>query len=164
MKPWTTMVNRKESQILASFSIASVYIIYIGVDSPLFSYCVKVSQPCLTLWDHTDCSLPGSSVHGVLQARILEWVAIPFSRGSSWPRDWTKVFHIVGRFFTVWATREVPLYAQRSFYSIIVEFSLHSAVLAHLTMGSKIPATCMQNINTLSKTSSSHFQEFSEIL
>ena len=46
-----------------------------------------------------DCSSPGSSVLGVLQARILEWVAIPFSRGSSWPREWTKVFHIVGRFF-----------------------------------------------------------------
>ena len=59
-----------------------------------------------------DCSPPGSSVHGVLQARILEWVAIPFSRGSSWPRDWTEVFHIVGRFCIVWATREVPLYAE----------------------------------------------------
>ena len=88
MKPWTTMVNRKESQILASFSIACVYIIYVGVDSPsLFSYCVKVSQSCLTLWDHMDCSLPGSSVHGILQARILEWFAIPFSRGSPEPRD-----------------------------------------------------------------------------
>ena len=81
MKPWTTMLNRKESQILASFSIACVYIKYIGVNSPsLFSYCVKVSQLCLTLWNHMDCSLPGSSVHGILQARILEWVTIPFSR------------------------------------------------------------------------------------
>ena len=50
-----------------------------------------------------DCSLPGSSVHGILQARILEWVAIPFSTGSSWPRDWTWVSCIAGRFFTVWA-------------------------------------------------------------
>ena len=83
MKPWTTMVNRKESQILASFSIASVYIMNIGVDSPsLFSYCVKVSQLCLTLWDYTDCSLPGSSVHGIFQARILDWAAISYSRGS----------------------------------------------------------------------------------
>ena len=54
-----------------------------------------------------DCSLPGSSVHGIFQARILEWVAISFSRRSSWPRDWTWVSHIVGRCFTVWATREV---------------------------------------------------------
>ena len=55
---------------------------------------------------HMDYRPPGSSVHGILQARILEWVAIPFSRGSSQPRDWTWVSHITGRFFTVWATRE----------------------------------------------------------
>ena len=53
---------------------------------------VLVSQSCLTLCDSMDCSPPGSSVHGILQARILEWVAIPFSRGSSWPMDWTQVF------------------------------------------------------------------------
>ena len=46
---------------------------------------VLVAQSCPTLWNPTDCSLPGSSVHGILQARILEWVAIPFSRGSFWP-------------------------------------------------------------------------------
>ena len=50
-----------------------------------------------------DYSLPGSSVHEILQTRILEWVAIPFSRGSSQPRDWTQVSHIPGGFFTVWA-------------------------------------------------------------
>ena len=53
-----------------------------------------------------DGSLPGSSVHGILQARILGWVAIPFSRRSSGPRDWTWVSCIAGRFFTIWATRE----------------------------------------------------------
>ena len=53
-----------------------------------------------------DCSLPGSSVLGILQARILEWVAMPSSRGSSQPRDQTQVSHIAGRFFTVWDTRE----------------------------------------------------------
>ena len=52
------------------------------------------------------CSPPGSSVHGILQTRILEWVAMPSSRGSSQPRDWTQVSHIAGRFFTVWATQE----------------------------------------------------------
>ena len=67
---------------------------------------VSVAQSCLTLWDSVDCSLPGSSVHGILQVRILEWVAIPFSRGSSPNRDRTQVSHIAGRFFTVWATRE----------------------------------------------------------
>ena len=56
-----------------------------------------------------DCSLPGSSLHGLFQERKLEWVAISFSRRSSWPRDWTRVSCIVGRRFTVWATREVHL-------------------------------------------------------
>ena len=54
-----------------------------------------------TLW--TVCSLPGSSVHGIFQARVLEWVAISFSRGSPSPRDRTPVFRIVERSFTVWA-------------------------------------------------------------
>ena len=53
-----------------------------------------------------DSSQAGSFVHEVLQARILEWVAIPFSRGSSWLRDWTQISHIAWRFFTSWATRE----------------------------------------------------------
>ena len=52
----------------------------------------------------SDYSLPGSSVPGILQARILEWVAIPFSRGSSWSRDQHSISCIVGRFFTIWAT------------------------------------------------------------
>ena len=56
-----------------------------------------------------DCSTPGFSVHGILQARILEWVAITFYEGSSWSRNQTWVSHIKGRFFTIWATRETPL-------------------------------------------------------
>ena len=56
------------------------------------------------------CSLPGSSVHGILQGRVLAWVAIPFSRGSSWPRDQIQVSHITGIFFTIWATREAPFW------------------------------------------------------
>ena len=55
-----------------------------------------------------DCSPPGFSVHGILQARILKWVAISYSRGSSQPRDQTRVSCITGRFFTVWTTREAP--------------------------------------------------------
>ena len=66
----------------------------------------EVAQLCPTLCNPLDCSLPGSSVHGILQARILEWVAISFSRGSSRPRDRTRVSHIVGRRFNLWATRE----------------------------------------------------------
>ena len=53
-----------------------------------------------------DGSLPGSVIHGIFQARMLEWVAISFSRGSSQPRDWTQVSCIADRRFTVWATRE----------------------------------------------------------
>ena len=66
----------------------------------------EVAQSCSTLCNPMDCSLPGSSVRGILQARVLEWVAIPFSRGSSLPRDWTQVSCIAGRRFTIWATRE----------------------------------------------------------
>ena len=66
----------------------------------------EVAQSCLTLCYPSDCSLPGSFVHGILQMRILECVAISFSRGSSWPRDWTWVSHIAGRLFNLWATRE----------------------------------------------------------
>jgi len=67
---------------------------------------VLVAQSCLTLFDPMDWNSQDSSLHGVLQARILEWVAIPFSRGCSWPRDRTHVSCIAGRFFTIWATRE----------------------------------------------------------
>ena len=64
----------------------------------------EVAQSCPTLCDPVDCSPPGSSLHGILQARILEWVAISFSRGSSRPRDQTRVSRIVGRRFNLWAT------------------------------------------------------------
>ena len=67
----------------------------------------EVAQSCPTLCDPMDCSLPGSSVHGIFQARVLEWIAISFSSGSSRPRDGTQVSRIVDSRFTVWATREV---------------------------------------------------------
>ena len=67
----------------------------------------EVTQLCPTLYNPMDCSQSGSSVYGIFQARILEWVAISFSRRSSWPRDWTRVSRIAGRRFTIWATREV---------------------------------------------------------
>ena len=69
-----------------------------------------VTQSCLTLCDPMDCSPPGSSVHGILQARILEWVAMPSSGESSQPRDQTQVSRIAGRCFTLWATREAQGY------------------------------------------------------
>ena len=72
------------------------------------SVCVLVAQSYPTLCDPVGHSPLGSSVLGILQARILEWVPSPFSMGSSRPRGQTQVSHIMGRFFTVWATREVP--------------------------------------------------------
>ena len=90
-----------------------------------------------------DCSPPGSSVHGIIQARILEWVAIPFSRGSSWPRDQTWVSCIAGRFFTIWATREAhgkpvpssttwarPSFPPHTMLKTLLAQSLHSEKLA----------------------------------
>ena len=72
--------------------------------------CVLVTQLCPALCDPTDCSPPDFSVNEILQARILEWIAIPFSRGTSQPRDWTLVSYIAGRFFTFWATgKSVPV-------------------------------------------------------
>ena len=70
---------------------------------------VKVAQSCPTLCDLMDCI-----VHGILQARILEWVTFPFSRESSQPRDQTQVFCIEGRFFTSWTTREDQEYRSGS--------------------------------------------------
>ena len=61
--------------------------------------CILVTQLCLTLCDPMDCSLPGSSVHGISQARIREWIAISFSRGSSWLRDQIQVSHIESLLF-----------------------------------------------------------------
>ena len=65
-----------------------------------FTYVVKVTQLCPTFCDPVDSSPPGSSVHGICQARILEWVAVPFSRGSSQPKDRTRVSCIASGFST----------------------------------------------------------------
>ena len=75
--------------------------------SQLFSttyVCAKSLQSRLTLCHPMDYSLPGFSVHGIFQAGIPEWVAISFSKGSFWPRDWTQVSFYAGIFFTLWAT------------------------------------------------------------
>ena len=78
---------------------------------------VQVTHSCPTLCDPMDCSTPRSSVHGTLQVRTLEWVAISFSRVSSTPRDWTWVSCIAGIFFAIWATREAYIYPEE----IIIE-------------------------------------------
>ena len=87
--------NSKNFSLYFSFGI--------HIDSVSYSV-VLITQSCLTwLCDPMDCSPPGSSVRGILQARILEQIAIPFSRGSSQPRDQIQVFWVAGRFFTIWA-------------------------------------------------------------
>ena len=95
----------------------------------------SVAQLCTILCDPTDYSPPGSSVHGLSQARILEWVSISSSRGSSWPRDWTPVSCvscIAGGFFTHWAIRDAPVIDSKysnflgSRWSIKPKFSLCS--------------------------------------
>ena len=93
--------------------------------------CLLLAQSCPTLHDPTDpCSPPGSSVHGILQARILEWVAISFSKGFSWPRDRTWVSSITGRFFTIWATRETP---QKSMGHRVLKFPLAPGNLVYIS-------------------------------
>ena len=77
-----------------------------GAFKKAYCYCCSVAQACLTLWDPMDYSPPDSSVHGISQARILEWVAIPSSRGSSQPRDQTRVSCINSRILYYWATRK----------------------------------------------------------
>ena len=82
-----------------------------------FSLIVKVlfASSCQSLCNPRDCSPPGYSVHGILRQRILEWVAMPFSRGSSWPKDWNWASCITGRIFTVWAPREHSSYWHLNF-------------------------------------------------
>ena len=81
---------------------------------------VFVTQSCWTLCNPMNCSLPGFSVHGILQARILQWVAISSSRGSSQSRDWTWLSCISGGFFTIWAPREVWIH-QKSLIDLMID-------------------------------------------
>ena len=87
------------------------------------------------------CSPPGSSIHGILQARILEWAAVPFSRGSSQHRDWTQVSGTAGRFFTVWATMEA--WAPWNHYcSICVWWAYPAAATAAAKSLQSCPTLC----------------------
>ena len=83
---------------------------------------VIVSQSCPTLCNPVDCSPPGSSVHGILWARILQWVDILFSRGSSPPRDQTWVSWSAGRDFTIWASRQAPAKNWREEWTLPSEY------------------------------------------
>ena len=89
-------------------------VVHLGCSEPvpLLALAMKWSESCSVVSKslRAPCSRPVSSVHGILQARTLKWVAIPFSRGSSQPKDWTQVSCIAGGFFTIWATREALRY------------------------------------------------------
>ena len=88
---WWEFFNTRKFSILKFYSVNL---------STMPCCCYLATKSCLTLCDPMDCSPPGSSVHGILQAGILEWVAIPLSRVSSRPRDRTHVSYLAGRFFT----------------------------------------------------------------
>ena len=89
---------------------------------------VLVAQSCPTLCNPMDYGPPGSSVHGILQGRILEWVVMPFSRGFSQPRDWMWASHTAGRPFTIWATR-VALKLWYCNYDILLKYMIWGAKL-----------------------------------
>ena len=91
--------------------LSSLMPVYLHTSIKYHCALTKSLQSCLTLCDPMDSSPPGSSVHGILQARILGWVAMPSCRGSSQPRDWTQVFYtspaLAGGFFTTSATMKI---------------------------------------------------------
>ena len=89
-----------------TWNIACLKFYSIGILKDKLVAVVLVTKLCPTLCDPVDCSPPVFSVLGILQARIVKWGAIPFSRGSSWPIDQTQVSCIAGRFFTIWAIWE----------------------------------------------------------
>ena len=114
--------------------------------------CVLAAQSCPTLCDPMDCSPPGFSVHGILQARIQEWIAIPFSRGTFPPRDQILVSCITGRFFTIWATEKSQVYTEPLFefpqscskfllaiYFAYGNVSFHVTLSIHFTLSSPLP-------------------------
>ena len=110
---WTTQALSWKNMILVILVLISSFV-------PVVVVYGLVAKSCPTLCDPMDCSPPASSVHGIFQARILEWIAISFSRGSSQPRNRTQVSCIAGRFFTNWAMREIS----SPYLSLIFSLSL----------------------------------------
>ena len=112
------MHERKKYWISEIHDLSSFMVM---LSKPLFTscaiivlYCIEVAQSCPTLCDPIDSSLSGSSIHGIFQAGVLEWIAISFSRGSSWPRDWSHILCIsfIGRQILYHcATWETPGYS-----------------------------------------------------
>ena len=109
-----------------------------------------VAQSCLTLCDPVKCSLSGSSVHGILQSRIPEWVAIPFSKVSSWTRGQTQVSWIASRFFTIWASKEAQ-HRRRSLFignihSNIEYDGQHIDNFSEMHCGKETPLYCIYSV------------------
>ena len=126
--PFILQINKKNRNFERVVNSLECLQVFRGwLDYVIVTFCEKVgmlvAQSCQTLCNLMDCSLPDSSVHWILQAKTLEWVAIPFSRGSSRPRNQNWISHIEGGFFTIWATREALL--------LIIFFSVN----LHIHMG-----------------------------
>ena len=94
-----------------------------------------------------ECGPTGSFVHRILQARILEWVALPSSRGSSWPRDQTHISCIAGWFFTCWATWQVPSYCGRNYYFLLRFLVLFFFFFSQVTCGYWVTFFGQQNMS-----------------
>ena len=126
---------------------------------------VSCSVICLTLFNPMDSSLPGSSVHGILQARILERVAIPYSRGSSWPRNWILVTCIAGRFFAVWAQPLLALIEathQKQSRSLIQVWFMQP-VPRHITSNHTRPS-CSNTVSLLGEDTGARRRENTHLL
>ena len=98
-----------------------------------------VALSCPTLCNPMDCSTPGSSVREIFQARVLEWVAISFFRGSSQPRDQTWVSYIAGRFFTIWAFQKVPCVCLLLLLLLLSHFSHVGPCATHRRQPTRLP-------------------------
>ena len=124
------MFKHLQRQVTNSLSLWLVH--FPSGSSVIMSFYLHIcgggAQSRATLCDPMDWSPPGSSVHGVLQASILEWAVSSFSRGAFRARNWTWISHIVGKLFTIWATREAP------FIYISTSITMHTYICPHICM------------------------------
>ena len=129
----------------------------LSISSPSQGSCYSLIRRGLALKSSPDScnpidwSLPGSSIHRIFQARILEWGAISFSRGSSWPRDWTQVSCTAGRFFTNWAT------GQGSHLPIVVYIQFSSVQFSRSVVSDSLRPHESQHTRPPCPSPSSHF-------
>ena len=138
-----TKLTAKLRSLPQTISYLEMTFIFFSLDTNPACMRVKSLQSCPTICNTMNCSPPGSPVHGILQARILEWIAMSSSRGSSWPRDQTLIscFYIVGGFFTHWGTWEVPLMKESFPYSFISPIIYYSIMTYYV---SDIPTSPLQ--------------------